>query len=193
MCDALDLWGQELASSGPQGPSFIRLDGNERLVIPFTQRVVRVKLHYLDLPSLRSYVHCPGRDCFLCCLGRQQETRDLLPVYDPVDKAVGVLSVSTNIRPHALRPQLHAILSKLKEGSRCLVGIRKKDNTQYLVASYPLQENADDGADVIRRFLEQHQAGAIDLRDVYTRLSNAELAALPEIDTLMTMKGIVVK
>lgn len=188
--DALTLWGAEAGGTGPATMRVIRLDANERLVIPFTTELTRVQVHYLDYASVRDFVHCVGAGCLLCRLGRQVETRDLLPVYDAVDRAVGVLAVSPNVRPNALRPQLMPILQRLKNGSRLLVGLRKQDNTRFSVATYELPEGADDGTDAILKFKEQFDGGQIDLGSVFTRLSNEDLAAVPEISTLMTMKGV---
>jgi hypothetical protein len=188
--DALSLWGGETVGTSPATLRVIRLDGNERLIIPFTTALQRVQVHYLDFPSLRDFVHCGGAGCLLCRLGRQVETRDLLPVYDAVDKAVGVLSVSPNVRPNALRPQLMSVLQRLKGGGRLLVGLRKQDNTRFVVATYELPEDAEDGADAILKFTEELAAGRVDLGGVFSRLSNADLAAVPEVGALMAVKGV---
>lgn len=188
--DALALWSKDPALTTAASIAAIRLDGNERLVIPFTASVVRVKVHYLNSASIRDYTHCNGDGCILCRLARQPETRDLLPVYDAVDKVVGVLPISTNLRANSLRPQLMAVLQRLKDQPRVLLGLRKADNVRFTVATYDLPENADDGADVILRFMEDFDAGKIDLGSVFTRLSNDELAAIPEIAGAMTLKGI---
>lgn len=187
--DALKLWASD---SGPKNLALpaIRLDGNERLVIPFTTGMLRVQTHYINSPALRDYIHCQGAGCLSCRLARQAETRDLLPVYDAVDKAVGVLAISPSLRPHALRPQLMPVLQRLKERSRLLVGLRKQDTTRFVVTTYDLPDGADDGADVILTFMELFSAGRIDLGSVFARLSNEELAAVPEVATAMAMKGI---
>src|SRR5262249_49466669 len=98
--DATEKWAAE-AGCVPASLAEIRLDQNERLVAPFTTSVVEAVVHYLDYPSLRGYVRCNGPDCLLCKIGRQPDTRDLLPVYDVVSRAVGVLAVSPNLRPAA--------------------------------------------------------------------------------------------
>lgn len=190
VADALTVWSDETAPAGSTAPSLIRLDANETLVIFFTTSIVSVKLHYLDLTSLRSYVHCPEKDCLLCRLGRHVETRDLLPAYDAVNKVVGVLSVSANVRPHALRPQLKPILQRLKEEPQFVIGIRKLDNVRFSVATYPLSADADDGLEVIAAFMEQLESGQIDLGEVYARMTNEDLAAIPELAAAMALRGI---
>jgi hypothetical protein len=190
LTDALTLWRSEMASAGPAILSAIRLDANERLVIPFTTAMVRAQVHYIPSPAARGYVHCNGKGCLLCRLERQVETRDLLPVYDAVDKVVGVLPISPSMRPPALRPQVKLVLEQLQTQGRLLVGVRKPDNMSFVVTPYDLPENADDGATVILAFTEQFKAGRIDLGCVYSRMTNEELAAVPEIATMMTLKGI---
>ena len=187
--DALALWGTEVNTS-PVNLSVIRLDGNERLVIPFTTTIARVKVHYFEVPSMREYIHCSGQDCLLCRVGRQVDERDLLPVYDVMSKTIGVLPISPNIRPNALRPQLAPVLQRLKEEKRFLVSIRKLDAVRFCVTTYDLPPNAEDGADVILAFKNEFEAGRIDLSNVYTKLAKEDLMMVPEIITLMTMKGI---
>ncbi len=75
--DALDLWSNDPSVASPSPLAVLRIDGNERLLIPFTTSMVRCPLHFLDYPTLRGYVHCNGRDCLLCQIGRQPEVLDL--------------------------------------------------------------------------------------------------------------------
>jgi hypothetical protein len=187
--DALSKWEAE-AGTAPASLTEIRLDQNERLVTPFTTSVVEAVIHYLDYPSFRGYVRCNGPDCLLCKIGRQPDTRDLLPVYDVVSGAVGVLPVSPNLRPHALKPQLTPVLRQLKDNRRVLVALRKLDKMRYNVAILPLPEDADDGARTIAEFLAQFENDAIDLRAVYPQLSNEDLADIPEIATQVKLRGI---
>jgi hypothetical protein len=190
LTDALTLWRTEMPSAGPTALSLIRLGPDERLVIPFTPLVVRASVHFVNDPAGRSYIHCGGHGCLLCRLGRQVETRDLLPLFDILDKVVGVLPVSRSLRPRALQPQLLPVLQRLEKQGRLLLGIRKPDNVSFVVTSYDLPATAADGADVIAAFKEQFDAGRIDLGSVYARVSNEELAAVPEVATLMAAKGV---
>src|SRR5262245_17043423 len=178
--DGVAKWEAE-AGHAPASLTEIRLDQNERLVIPFTTSVGQAVIHYLDYPSFRGYVRCNGPDCLLCKIGRQPDARDLLPVYDVVGRAVGVLAVSPNLRPHALKPQLTPVLRQLKDNRRALVALRKLDKMRYNVETLPLPEDADDGAQAIAGFLAQFESGAIDLGAVYPQKSNEDLAEIPEI------------
>lgn len=189
--NALTEWRREMTAGIAAAPlSVVRLDANERLLIPFTTGIRRCKLHFTDYPSLRGYTHCNENGCSLCRIGRQAEERDLLPMYDPQEKAVAVLAISPSLRPNALRPQLKPILERLQADSRILIGIQKPDNTRFVVKAYPLPTAADDGADVILRFLEQFDAGRIDLGSVFPRLTNNQLTVVPEIADAMKLRGI---
>jgi hypothetical protein len=188
--DALDTWTAETGSAGPANVAAVRVDGNEKLLILFTTSMARVRLHFLDAAALRSFVHCAGGDCLLCRAGRQTETRDLLPVYDAVAQAVAVLPVSPSLRPQALRPQLAPALRQVKDGARLVLSVRKVDNVRFAVGTFPLPDDADDGADKIGAFVEQINAGTIDLGAAFPRLGAEELAAIPEVASALRMKGI---
>src|SRR5262249_45348854 len=99
--DGLDLWDSE-AGGTAAALAVVRIDLNESLLVPFTTSMLRVKLHFLDTPAYRGFIHCPGDGCLLCRIGRKSEVRDLLPVYDAVARAVGVLPISESLRPNAL-------------------------------------------------------------------------------------------
>jgi hypothetical protein len=187
--DGLDLWDSE-AGGTAAALTAVRIDLNESLLVPFTTSMLRVRLHFLDTQAYRGFVHCSGDRCLLCRIGRKSEVRDLLPVYDAVARAVGVLAISESLRPNALRPQLAPILRQLKQGGRLVVTVRKLDNVRFEVGTLDLPEDADDGADKIRTFLRQLEAGVIDLGAVYPRLSGDELAGIPEIAQAMRLKGI---
>jgi hypothetical protein len=190
LTEALSAWDAECGAQAPSPLEAIRLDANERIVIPFTTSMQRVETHYVDFPSLQGYVRCPGDACLLCRVGRRREQRDLLPVYDPIARAVGVLAISPNIRPHALRPQLMPILRQLKAGQRVLFTVRKTDRTGYAVASRPLLEGADDGAEKVVGFLERFDAGGVELAAVYAQPSSEELANIPEVAAMLKLRGI---
>lgn len=188
--DGLELWAAEARGTGTFALSAIRVDGNERLLIPFTTSLQRVSLHYIDSAALRGYVHCNGPDCLLCRTGRQVEVRDLLPVYDAIDRAVGVLAVSPNLRPQALRPQLIPVLRQLQDNRRVLLAVRKLDTVRFSVGVLPLTDEADDGAEQIRAFVEAVSAGAVDLGSIYPRLGNEELKTIAQVAAAIRMKGM---
>ena len=59
----------------------------------------------------------------------------------------------------------------------------------YTVTSMPLQADVADGAEVIKTFLEDHQKGTIQLDSVFPKVTNEQLAAIPEIDRMLKLRG----
>jgi hypothetical protein len=188
--DALDLWAAEEAAGGPAPLEAVRLNADERLLVPFTPSTRRVEAHYLDTKGAAGYVHCGGAGCLLCRIGKTPETRDLFPVYDPVAGAVAVLPVGPSQRPHALRPLIRPVLQRVRDGDRLLVGVRRHEGGRFSVAAYPLADGADDGAAVIAEFCRRYEAGQVDLRSVYQSPAPAELSALPEVRRQMDLRGV---
>jgi hypothetical protein len=188
--DGLELWDTEALDNSVGSLSAIRLDQNERLVIPFTTSLVRKELHYLSFAAVQGYVLCNGPDCLLCRVGRQQDVRDLLPVYDVLDRAVGVLAIGPNQRPHALRPAIAPVLRRVARGEGPLLLTLCKQGYKYVAGAQPLPAGADDGAAAIRDFRDRFEAGMVDLTAAFQRLANEDLAAIDEVKNLMTAKGI---
>jgi hypothetical protein len=192
LVDGLALWDSEAAEVAPAGLETVRLDQNEHLLIPFTEGMVRVTLHYVSFAAISGYVRCLGPDCLLCRLGRRPEERDLLPVYDVLAKAVVVLPISSSIRPHALRSQLVPPLRRMAKGEGpLLLAVRKDGNSKFVVSALPLPEGADDGAAVIGPFCERMKAGQVDLASAFQLIPNLELATIDEVSLMMRAKGVV--
>jgi hypothetical protein len=187
--DGLSLWESE--SQGNQAAlSLIRVDGNERLLIPFTSLMSRAEVHFVDASTVKSYFHCNRADCVLCRAGLWKDTRDLWPVYDLVDQAIGVLAITPNMRAGSLRSQLLPILRKAKDvQERFLLSIRQ-EKQKFTLSTTPLPDDVEDGAARIDQFVKQLAAGEVDLGSVYPRYSNEELASIAEIATRLAVKGI---
>ena len=135
-------------------------------------------------------MQCNGPGCLLCRVGRQQEKRDVWPVYDIVEKAVGVLLISPNQRPHSLRRLLLPVFRRLAGGEGPLLLSLRKDGSRFSGSAHPLPEAADHGAAAIRTFLEQVEAGQVDLGSPLQKLADADLAMIEEIKAHMVAKGI---
>lgn len=189
--DGLAQWDAEGTSDQAASLMTIRLDQNERLVVPFTTSMLRVDLHFVDFSAIKNYVRCNGPHCLLCRVGRQRDARDLLPVYDVLDRVVAVLAISPNLRPHALRPQIAPVLRRLVDGDGpLLLTLRKDGNDKFLVTTLLLPDGADDGATVIRAFRDRFDADLVDLGSAFQTMANAELATIDEVKSLMAAKGI---
>jgi hypothetical protein len=165
----------------------VKFNENELAVIPFTPHGERVVLHYCSEPELGSYVPCLGGACLLCRIGRKQDPRRLLPVYLPTAKTIGVLPVSESKRPHALLPQLNAVL---QASQPLVVFIRREDRTKFVVSTRALDPDMDAGEEQIQQFLKEHEAGRIPLTSIYPSLTNHELAEVSGIAEHMKLKGI---
>jgi hypothetical protein len=168
----------------------IRIDANERLLVLFTTAIDVADVHYLDYPSMPGYVGCNGTDCLLCKIGRKLETRDCLPAYDLLAKKVGVVPVTTNMRPGALKPQLIPHMDRVAKGERYVLAVRKLDKYRFGVESLALQENADDGAQQMAVYQKEYEAGAISPASIYSQVTNEVIASLPEVKTMMAARGI---
>ncbi|MEI7687620.1 MAG: hypothetical protein WCL32_21650 [Planctomycetota bacterium] len=189
MHDALDAWGAEVGGDAVTPLAAVRIDANERIVIPFTTQVQSTKVHYLKTTELTGYVQCLGNGCMLCQAGKKPEDRGLLPVYDVEEQAVGILCVAPNLRQNALRALLMPILRRLHQGERLVVTISHSGHGRYTVNAQLLADSIDDGAGRIQQFLRNFENGGVDLAAVFPRLTNEELASIPGIASILKVKG----
>lgn len=164
----------------------VRLSADELPLVFFTDEGEQVALHYCHEPDIGSYVHCAEDGCVLCQIGRGRQERVLLPVYVPTASQVQVLSASTSLRPNALLPQLAEVLAAEEP---CVVFVRR-ERWQHFVSVRPFPPDADAGESAIKQFQARCESDAVQLGSVYPRLDNAQLKALPEIEQLLTLKGL---
>jgi hypothetical protein len=191
--DALTLWDDQDDGGRLADLTVVRIDQDEGLVVPFTTTLVRVALHFVNYSALRGYLRCNAPDCLLCRVGKQPEIRDLLPVYDLVQRVVAVLPISPNSRAHALQPQLAPVLRRVAGGEGPLLVTLRKDGAKFVVGTTALPEGADNGAAAIRAFRERFDAGLVDLATSFQMLENEDLAAIDEIRAIMAAKGVVLR
>jgi hypothetical protein len=183
----MDRWDDNDGSGANQPLGVVKFDASQIAVVPFSNDVEFVQLHFCESPELRSYVQCNTPCCVLCRAGRKADERALLPVYLPAVGAVGVLPISPSIRPGSLRPQVMPIL---KSGPRVVMLISRADNVKFDVSTVNLTEDMDDGAAVIKRFMDRWEAGEVKLSSVYPRFDNRTLAELPGIAAILKIKGV---
>jgi hypothetical protein len=164
----------------------IRLGADELPVIPFTTEVVSTKVHYCNEDEIHDYVRCNEPDCVLCSIGRKQDERLLLPVYQPTLKAIGVLPITPSMKPFALLPQL---LEVLQRQERQVLFISRQGMTKFTVTTSALLEGMDDGASQIKKFKEKIESESVDLVSAFNRLSNKQLATVPGIAETLRLKG----
>jgi hypothetical protein len=182
-------WGEDGERGANQPLEVVRLDANETAMIPFGSDGEAVALHYCEATEVGAYVHCNGPGCVLCRCGRKAEERLLLPVYLPATGGIGVLPISPNSRAGALRPQLLPILRSRR---RVALLITRPDRAKFTVSTIDLTDDMDDGAAVIKSFLDKWQAGEVKLASVFPRLDNRTLADIPGVASMAKLKGITV-
>lgn len=192
MVNALDKWDAEIASPTASTIHLIQLGANETLLVPFTSQIGEVDVHWFNAEREFRSARCRGDGCLLCRVGNRPTLMDLLPVYDPIERGIGVLAISPSRRPESLRPRIQELFEELNElgDQRQLLIISKPAKGVHHVRWEPLAAGADDGARVIRPFLAALAAGKIDLRQVYSNPTNDELASYQEIADAMRARGI---
>ncbi|MDB5312974.1 MAG: hypothetical protein JWO38_7176 [Gemmataceae bacterium] len=185
---------QAIAPTAGPPAELVRLTADDTPIVLFTHQVVEVILHYAREPEISSYVHCNGGGesrCALCLAGRSLEERYLLPVYLPLSRSVGVLPISHSLRPNSLLclllPHLEARAEPVSPPP--LLFVRRQD-TRFTVSSGLLQPGEDDGAAVVKAFRAQLADGRVRLVDMFPRIPNDRLSAIPDIARLLALKGI---
>jgi hypothetical protein len=107
----------------------------------------------------------------------------------PDVKIIGVLPVSTSIRPKALLPQLGPIFEAGLEGKRIVVFV-SRTNDKFQVETVELPNDVDSGDRVIDAFKSKMDAREIDLASVYPHYSNQQLGYVRQISDLMKLRGL---
>jgi hypothetical protein len=94
--------------------------------------------------------------------------------------------VSLSLRPFALLPQISNVL-KVK---KAMVMFVTREGAKYTVSTADLQKDVDSGEVVIKRFLDDYEAGLHDFSTVYPRIDNERLASVEAISRMMELKGV---
>jgi hypothetical protein len=174
----------------------ISIREQEVALIPFTSEVTLVRLHWVDEPELRGYHRCNtsggevGGGCVLCQVGYPAKDHLLLPVFEPINAEVGVLSISPSSAPRALRPQLAATLRGISYDEPMLLMIRRLDNYTYSVQSRPLPSDIDSGTALIKVYLADVEAGRIDVACTIPTVANDVLREIPTIARKLQLRGL---
>jgi hypothetical protein len=164
----------------------IRLGSDEIAIVPFTADGEAIDLHYCSETEISGYLVCNGPDCLLCQIGRKRDQRLLLPVYLPTAGCIGILPISRSLRPFALFPQITNVLRSDKP----MVMFVTRDGAQYGVSAVELPKDVDGGETAIKQFLEDYEAGIVNLSSVYPKIGNQQLADVEEIGRMMALKGV---
>lgn len=172
-------------------PKLIKLSSDEVALIPFTADVESVQLHYVDDPSINAYIRCNGNDCDLCRIGRTIATKYLLPVFDPIQRAVALLPMTDNMKPGSLTPQMTRETNRGFHGDKRIVFIRKIDNHSFDVRSTVLPATVDDGTEQVKAFLDLLENGGFEMADAYATYSNDQLRRMSGIREQLQLRGLI--
>ncbi len=170
----------------------IRIPSSGVFVIPFTADAVRVSAHYCDDPDVNDWVLCWGspEECALCAISRKAEQRLLLPVFDCEQGEVGVLAMSSLMRPKALAPQVFQAIAEASRRGPQIISITKPDQMSFSVASWSIPPGVDDGRTAIAKFVQDREQGLVRLDSVYLTLPNETLRALPQVARKLALRGL---
>jgi hypothetical protein len=173
-------------ADGPEMLELVRLSKTPTLVQLFTADGAKVRLHYEEDETVRSYLPCPGDGCPLCYLGRAAEENFLLPAVSIKTGQVGVLRISLTRSPWSLAagitPHLDSpdIADKVFEITR--------DGNRYRVQALPLGEDADRNERAIKGYLAACENG-LRPSSALPEYTVAELAEVPSIRRLLNARG----
>jgi hypothetical protein len=161
----------------PPVPEF-RVDGNDRLAVLFTRRVVVVYRHSVclgfDWKATRS-LRCNGWPCLLCKRGYRRGGTDLLPVYDPAARAPGVLELRRG--EASLHAQISPLLPAVRGDSPLLVNLRMLMPWVYTVTRLGLPADAGQITGLLSELERRHEQGQIDVRGIYPAVPDEVLAS----------------
>ena len=181
-------------SNGLLGERFESLALRERpvTVVAFFTQFACVDLH----PGVeidRQFVHlrCNATEktpCVLCDLGDHRKSYHVTPVYAVADAAVRALVISDAHQPHSLGPQFKDELMKggLDQRFLCISRVSAK----YTITSLPAKAGQEMGERVIKKFLEDLEAGRIRLDDAIARYSNEALLEIESIRREAEARGL---
>jgi hypothetical protein len=169
-------------------PEIIRMGANEKAVIPFTSKATSLSVHYCEQPEISSYVQCVGEGCLLCRAGNVADERRLLPVVVPAENRIGVLMISTSMRPGSL---LYQMLPHLNSANKKVLFVSRHGGN-FQVEGRELRDGEDSHPDLVAPFLKKLEAGEIDLRCAVQKLSNEQIQAVSAIHQMLVLKGVII-
>ena len=181
-------------SDGAIGERFESLAIRERpvTIVAFYTQFARVDLHPgVEIDRQFIHVRCNAVDespCVLCDLGEPRKSYHVSPVFAVAEAAVRALVISDAHQPHSLGPQYKDELMKggLDKRFLCISRVSAK----YTITSIPAKAGQEMGERVIKKFLEDLQAGRIRLDDAIARYSNEALLEIESIRRDAEARGL---
>jgi hypothetical protein len=156
----------------------------------FTDQSLRVITHYLERAETWSggLVDCLGKDCPACSALVERKPFGLLPVADLTDGRIKILQVPAEKGPGRLLTELVKVLS-LPNRANIVTKISRISYHQYVVAAHREAALNPDVAAAIKRFIEELEAGLVDLRSVITTMPASEMAQHERIARRLELEG----
>jgi hypothetical protein len=150
----------------------------------FTTQGVEVTAHRLDGTD---FVHCLGKDCPACAAQLKPGLYLLLPLVDLVDATIKILRVPTKKGAGTLKTEILKVLQLPNCGEIVTKISRKKFH--YTVDAVREDALNPDVTAAIKRFVEQLEAGLVDITSVVTRMSASEMLQHEGIAKRLELEG----
>jgi hypothetical protein len=173
-------------TQSPERLEVVRIGDKPMMLQIFTVDGDDGSFHWIDDPSVNSYVPCPGAACPLCYLSDPPKVFQLLPTLVVEKKAVGVLMVSMARGPYSLGPQLMPHLDDANAQDKLFLISRARD--KYTVQVRALGDRADRCLSVIQGFAKTRDAG-LNLLSAFPKLSAEQMAELPSVKARLDAMG----
>jgi hypothetical protein len=180
---------QFMAGTGDGQPDHLqelRLGSDPAMVHLFTSETTDVGMHFVDDPSVKANVICPGKGCPVCHLGSAPTQTMLLPTYEIGSKTIRVLRVTMTRKPGSLAACLQPHVAGGQTSAR-LLAITRHDY-RYAVVAHQVATTADRGDDVIKDFLNVAYREAL-VKSAFRQMSAEELAEVPVIANKLASLG----
>ena len=178
-----------MAGGGDGQPSQLqelRLGSDPAMVLLFTADTADVGMHFVDDPSVNSYVICPGKGCPVCHLGSAAVATMLLPVYEIGTRTIRVLRVPKRRQPGSLAACILPHVAGGKPSDRLLAITR--NGAKYTVVAHDVAAAANRGEDVVRAFIAGTDTDA-QLKSAFKLMTPEELADVPAIANKLATLG----
>jgi hypothetical protein len=190
---SLTDWAMESDKDEPRSPlTVLTLRSEPDYISLFTDQTVKVTTHYLPPTDTWAggYVYCLGQDCPACAAEVDRKRFMLLPVADLGDRntIIKVLRVPVEKGPGKLGTELVKVLS-LPSRADIVTKINRISYHQYVVAAHREAALNPDVAAAIKRFIEEPEAGLVDLRSVITTMPASEMAQHERIARRLELEG----
>ncbi len=177
----------------PQKYGLVYFKKEKTPIVLFTREYGVYDTHYLNYgDNFKGYVRCnhDEGECVLDIAGIPRSQIFVIPAYLVVKDKIGLVPISSSDHKGALFPQIRPILQLDKKKRRIVVYISKPTPTTFEVQSeFLTNEFRSKLRNAIREYKEDLDNGEINFESFYPRLSNEELARIPEIEVLLRLKG----